>query len=87
VILREYRDNRLTTAQPRPLHFPVEQQYPENSKALPAQLDLASQGNVDAALQRVSKTGRPAIALIQAGNASRLSAFFSAGGRPGDQRW
>ena len=63
----------------------MEQQYPENSKALPAQLDLASQGNVDAALQRVSKTGRPAIALIQAGNASRLSAFFSARGRPGDQ--
>lgn len=85
VILREYRDGRLGAAGERPLYFPVEQQYPENSKALPAQLDLGSQANVDAALQRVSKTGRPAIALIRAGNASRLSAFFSARSRPGDQ--
>ena len=85
VILREYHQGKLAPAQSRPLYFPLEQQYPEDSKSLPGQLDLASQASVAKALQQVDQNGRPAIALIRAGNASRLAALFSAKSHPLEQ--
>ena len=82
LLLRQFDGNRLVPATIRPMYFPVAEQYPDDSQALPLHLDLGMQPEVHKALQRAFADGLPALVQLQTGSRQRLVLFFSSKTRP-----
>lgn len=77
LLLRQFDGNRLVPASVRPIYFPVAEQYPDDSQALPLHLDLGVQPEVHKALQRAFADGLPTLVQLHAGSRQRLALFFS----------
>ncbi|SCK17261.1 ATP-binding protein [Vogesella sp. LIG4] len=82
LLLRQFEGNRLMPASVRPAYFPVAQQYPDDSEALPLHLDLGAQSDVGHALQHAIADGLPALVQLRTGSSQRLALFFSPKTRP-----
>ncbi|MFC3531847.1 ATP-binding protein [Vogesella facilis] len=82
MLLRQFNGNRLEPAARRAMYFPVAQQYPDDSQALPLHLDLGAQPEVLATLLRAAADGLPALAQLHTGSNQRLVLFFTTKARP-----
>ncbi|WP_174875711.1 sensor histidine kinase [Vogesella oryzae] len=82
LLLRQFDGNHLVTAGKRPVYFPVAQQYPDDSQALPLHLDLGAEPEVLATLQRAVADGQPGLAQLHTGGSRRLVLFFTAKAQP-----